>query len=817
MKTFTPWSLEALVNREKVFDGLIEKAVRMTLRPLVANVEGLLTAAAGEFNISDLASSMIGPTVSMDSAGRIEVSWNRFVETELAPFLEDTMADGAAAVRRAVGIEMPGVSAQTVADNVESAKSRLKDIGNFVWLAVRGQLADGVRAGENLTQLAARVRKVSGVTAGRAATIARTEIHRAAEAGALMQVQQSGLTDAQCVKTWKAREDERTRPWHMQADGQSVGIFQPFEVGGEYLQMPGDPNGRADNIVNCRCTMEFTFLTDDDEDNDEYMLASGAPSSILYTFHLPGKHDQRSHGNRKAKAAQGVPQVPTKAKKAASGTLKTAKPALSVEDEARAQQARVDDARKHAKVLADLEEGIINKMSAGGTESALTARLRTEGLDGTPLAKEIIKAGTSNDLAALNRLIERLAKQHGLTRIGGKVGDPDQMVRYDRVKHDTGGEVPETGYVAITKPGFEVETPKGRKVLFKAVAAALSPEEVDSINAGGGWGLDTLRASTWTEQDEKLHPRDNQGRFRKKNEGSGLIDDRKAHPTMEPIPLYVTPKIPLRDILPLVNKDTADPPDLPLDNTRQLKQIFRADFSNGFSTTVSEMKWGRGDARFSVEGKVLNKKGKEVGDFTRVFKVKKDGTFAVEHEYLLLDKEVQGQGFAQEFNKRAFEGYQRMGVQQVELQADIDVGGYAWARAGYDWLNDDVVSLAEMHDRIGDGRVAQTTEPPPRTKQQVADGFWPLSHNLYKIPAERREEQAALVQKLWLDIGRTVDMDTPDDELANIIEMWPTPYELSELGRWPGAGKDDMWIGKAILMNSNWMGVKYLEDSLVSA
>jgi hypothetical protein len=42
--------------------------------------------------------------------------------------------------------------------------------------------------------------------------------------------------------------------------------------------------------------------------------------------------------------------------------------------------------------------------------------------------------------------------------------------------------------------------------------------------------------------------------------------------------------------------------------------------------------------------------------------------------------------------------------------------------------------------------------------------------------------------------------------------MWPTPFELSQLGRWEGAGKDDWWIGKAIMMSSNWIGVKYLDD-----
>jgi hypothetical protein len=244
-----------------------------------------------------------------------------------------------------------------------------------------------------------------------------------------------------------------------------------------------------------------------------------------------------------------------------------------------------------------------------------------------------------------------------------------------------------------------------------------------------------------------------------------------------------------------------------------LLEIFRGEFKKGFYTKVAELAWDKGDARFKVEGRIFNKKDKEIGSFTRVFKIKKDGTFVVDHDYLLLDEDVQGTGFAHEFNQRAIAGYKRMGVQQIALQADIDIGGYAWARAGYDWAPDNVASLAEMLEyRLSPARIAQKEAPSPRTQKQIDSGFFPVSHNLWRIPEERREEQAALVQKLWLDIGGTADTDTPVDELPDIIEMWPTPYELSQLGRWPGAGKDDWWIGKAIMAGSNWYGVRDLDD-----
>lgn len=54
---------------------------------------------------------------------------------------------------------------------------------------------------------------------------------------------------------WKSHADEKTRPWHLSADGQVKKIDEPFFVGGEYLMFPMDTSMGASvgNILNCRC------------------------------------------------------------------------------------------------------------------------------------------------------------------------------------------------------------------------------------------------------------------------------------------------------------------------------------------------------------------------------------------------------------------------------------------------------------------------------------------------------------------------------------------------------------------------------------
>lgn len=58
-------------------------------------------------------------------------------------------------------------------------------------------------------------------------------------------------------KTWNTVVDGNTRPEHAEADGQSVPIGDPFEVGGEDLMYPGDESGSPENTINCRCTVSY--------------------------------------------------------------------------------------------------------------------------------------------------------------------------------------------------------------------------------------------------------------------------------------------------------------------------------------------------------------------------------------------------------------------------------------------------------------------------------------------------------------------------------------------------------------------------------
>ena len=100
---------------------------------------------------------------------------------------------------------------------------------------------------------------IGGIVAdSRARTIARTETHNAATYA--MQETAEDIEEKngfQMTREWVAVEDERTREAHSEADGQEVGLDEPFEVDGEELDRPGDENGSPENIINCRCTLIY--------------------------------------------------------------------------------------------------------------------------------------------------------------------------------------------------------------------------------------------------------------------------------------------------------------------------------------------------------------------------------------------------------------------------------------------------------------------------------------------------------------------------------------------------------------------------------
>lgn len=59
-------------------------------------------------------------------------------------------------------------------------------------------------------------------------------------------------------KTWQTMKDNRVRDSHMLVDEKTIGIFDYFDVGGAKMLYPGDTSAPPEELVNCRCTVEYS-------------------------------------------------------------------------------------------------------------------------------------------------------------------------------------------------------------------------------------------------------------------------------------------------------------------------------------------------------------------------------------------------------------------------------------------------------------------------------------------------------------------------------------------------------------------------------
>jgi uncharacterized protein with gpF-like domain len=103
-----------------------------------------------------------------------------------------------------------------------------------------------------------RPQVVKGIAA-RAEAILRTEFTRAANMGHMSQLELANTQIPGLMKRWQARGDRRTRKTHLDTHRNTfrepIPVNQPFEVGNDLLMFPGDPNGSAQETINCRCNL----------------------------------------------------------------------------------------------------------------------------------------------------------------------------------------------------------------------------------------------------------------------------------------------------------------------------------------------------------------------------------------------------------------------------------------------------------------------------------------------------------------------------------------------------------------------------------
>jgi SPP1 gp7 family putative phage head morphogenesis protein len=128
----------------------------------------------------------------------------------------------------------------------------------------RDQLAELVQQaaleGQSTAELAKAIREAFDFNEKvRSLRIARTEMTDTINDATSYALRREGYSH----KQWSTVIDGRERPDHAEANGQVVGINQPFQIGGASGMYPGDPHLPVGSIVNCRCTLVGAGIPED--------------------------------------------------------------------------------------------------------------------------------------------------------------------------------------------------------------------------------------------------------------------------------------------------------------------------------------------------------------------------------------------------------------------------------------------------------------------------------------------------------------------------------------------------------------------------
>ncbi len=217
---------------------------------------------------------------------------------------------------------------------------------------------------------------------------------------------------------------------------------------------------------------------------------------------------------------------------------------------------------------------------------------------------------------------------------------------------------------------------------------------------------------------------------------------------------------------------------------------------DGFTVEVaSAVRTGK---RWKVKGDLLVD-GVSVGSFERSLEADGD-RITVHHDFLSIEPEYHGSGIATSFNRHLTDWYRASGVESIRVYAALEAGGYAWARAEFEWAWES--EATKMFAALTQTATAYRSMAAARRRQAAHRDTPPASAADLLARADELEAQA---QAAFAFLERVDQTPWGDPN-------YPQPYDVSEIGRPANATRDQHWIGKETLIATSWHGVKWIND-----
>ena len=123
---------------------------------------------------------------------------------------------------------------------------------DYLKTSVRQEISRGIAQSLSYQEITRNIKNTTNVDYNKSLRIAKTEGHRIQCESAYNVQVMAKQKGADIVKQWDSTLDSRTRESHQKLDGEIVEVNKKFSNG---LLYPGDSNGVASEVVNCRCAL----------------------------------------------------------------------------------------------------------------------------------------------------------------------------------------------------------------------------------------------------------------------------------------------------------------------------------------------------------------------------------------------------------------------------------------------------------------------------------------------------------------------------------------------------------------------------------
>lgn len=161
----------------------------------------------------------------------------------------------------------------------------------------QSQITQGILQGESIDNLAKRVALGTTKQAMNAAIRnARTATTCAQNAGRTQSYQRAVNMGIELYQVWLAALDSRTRSSHRHMDGEKVKVVKGKQVKfSNGLRYPADPDGRPEEVWNCRCTLVTSF-----DENEEFSDIKDRANKLDNQSYNEWKNDHKQKSKGKS-------------------------------------------------------------------------------------------------------------------------------------------------------------------------------------------------------------------------------------------------------------------------------------------------------------------------------------------------------------------------------------------------------------------------------------------------------------------------------------------------------------------------------------